>query len=118
MNYSQVSSLRNPLITSKRSVPSQLLASTSITRFSKKEVESSPTFPENDFGMVIGFPLFDCPLIIHSATTLSLFSACSLALSLVRIFIFLQALGAKAFFGPVPPHCYCYCHYRLLHYYY
>src|SRR6266540_5098596 len=97
MNHSQASSLRNPPITSKRLVSSQPLASASITRFFKKEVGSSPTFPENDLGMVIGFPLFDYLLIIHSATALSLFSACSLAFSLVEIFIFLRALGCQGF---------------------
>src|SRR6266542_2837659 len=46
---------------------------------------------------MIGFPLFACLLIIHSATALSLFSACSWALSLVRNFIFLRALRCQGF---------------------
>src|SRR6266542_2302854 len=97
MNYSQASSLRNPPLTSKRSVSFQPLASVSIIRFSKNNVGSSLTLPENDFGVIIGFPLFDCPLIIHSATVLSLFSACLWILSLVEIFIFLRALGCQGF---------------------
>jgi len=42
-----------------RLVSFQPLASTLITRFSKKDMESSLTFPENDFGEIMGFPLFD-----------------------------------------------------------
>src|SRR6266498_1685881 len=66
-------------------------------KFFKKKVGSSPTFPAKNFGVVMGFPLFDYPLIIHSATALSIFFACSWALSSVGMFIFLQALGCQGF---------------------
>src|SRR6266540_5869712 len=97
MNHSLVSSLRNPLMTSKRSVSSQPLASASTIKFSRKDVGSSPTFPENDLDVVMGFPLLDCPLIIHSATNLSLLSFCSCKVLPCGVGIFLRGLGCQGF---------------------
>src|SRR6266511_2971003 len=97
MNYSLASSLRNPLITSKRSVSSQPLASASTIKFSRKDVGSSPTFPENGLGVVMGFPLLACLLIIHSATSLSLFSFCSCMVSPWETGIFRRGLGCHGF---------------------
>src|SRR6266498_1459719 len=97
MNHSRTLFLKNPPITFKRSVLSQPLASASIIRFSKNEIGSFLIFSKNGFGMIIGFPLFDCPLIIYLATTLFLFLACSLAFSLIGIFIFLWTLECQGF---------------------
>ncbi len=65
MNYSLTSSFKNSLITFRRLISFQLLASVSITRFSKKEVGSSLTFLTKDLGIVIDLSLFAYPLIIH-----------------------------------------------------
>src|SRR6266542_224725 len=97
MNHSLVSSLRNPLMTSNRSVLSQPLALASTIKFSRKDVESSPTFSENDLGVVMGFPLLTCPLIIHSATNLSRFSFCSCNVFSCETEIFLRSLGCHGF---------------------
>src|SRR6266498_61119 len=99
MFHSLVSSLRNPLITSRRSISSQPLASASIIRFYKKDMGSSSTFSEKDLGVVMGFPLFDWPFIIHSATILSLFSACSCILSPSGTLIFQWDLGCHGLLG-------------------
>src|SRR6266540_5924896 len=50
--------LRNPPITSRRSVLSQPLASASTTKFFRNEVGFSPTFLTNDFGGDNGFTSF------------------------------------------------------------
>src|SRR6266542_296634 len=97
MYHSLISSLKNFPMTSRKSVSSQPLASALIIKFSRKNVGSSSTFPENDFEMVISLPLFVWPLIIHLATILSLFLAFSYALSLVILLIFQWVLGCYSF---------------------
>src|SRR6266540_1335167 len=97
MNHSLASSLRKLPMTSRRSVSSQLLASTSTIKFSRKDVGSSPTFPENDLDVVIGFPLLAWPLIIHSATNLSQFSFCSCKVLPCVTGIFLRGLRCHGF---------------------
>src|SRR6266540_6062986 len=97
INHSLASSLRNPPITSRRSVSSHPLASASTTKFSRKNVGFSPTFPENGFDVVMGFPLLAWPFIIHSATNLSLFSFCSCKVLSWETGIFLRGLGCSGF---------------------
>ncbi len=75
MNYSLVSFFKNPPITSRRSISSHPLASTSTIRFFKNDVGSSLIFLANDLGVMIDFPHFDWSLIIYSATCLSLLAA-------------------------------------------
>ncbi len=97
MNHSLVSSLRNPPITSSKSVSSHPLALASTIKFFRKDVGSFSTFPENDLGVVIGFLLLACPLIIHSAINLSLFSFCSCKVFSWETRIFLRGLGCHSF---------------------
>jgi len=75
MNHSLTSFFKNPLMTSKRSVSFHPLASTFTTKFFKKKVGFSPTLPEKDLGVTIGWPRLDCSLTIHSATCHSLSAA-------------------------------------------
>src|SRR6266542_1527224 len=86
MNHSLTSSFRNPPITSRRSILSQLFALASTTRFSKKDIEFSPTLPANNLEVVIGLLHFDCLRIIHSATCRSLSAIRSVVFSDTSIF--------------------------------
>ncbi len=96
--YFLASSLRNPPITSRRSVSSQLLVSASMTKFFRKNVRSSPTFPENDLGVAMDLSLLDCPRIIHSATCLFLSSAWFQPSLFSITGIFRRSLGHHVFF--------------------